>query len=570
MFGTIRRHQTWLWMIIIVPMIVSFILYFNPATKGGGGVSGLLKGGQSPYGTIGGQPVTQQQYDNAAADVMFPFVISGRQRPDPNSPEMKYQIYQRLFLLAKEDQLGIHPTADAAAELARRVLYSVMGPSAAYDDFVEKRLKPFNLTADDFDRFLRNEVGREQLRTLVSLNGRLVTPGEAESLFRVEHRQVVTKFVWFAASNYLHAVAVKPEAVADYYTNAIAAYSVPDKMQVSYVRFDASNYFAAATAAMTNLDREVEDLYAREGTNLFPQAKTPDEIKALARKELIRIAGLKEARRDAYEFADELDRRGNHMGDLEKLAQEKGLTVRNTVPFDEQTGPADLGLTNDLAAEFAAGAFRLTEDAPFYHEMITQDAAYVMELQKKFPSYIPVFKDIQDKVTTDYREVQAYDLALQAATNFNTTVAGELNVNNGVTLPKTFTDICNETGHKAESLPPFALSATNLPPGLEGRVDLKLLKQVGFSTTVGTVCEPVPVSGGCFVLFVEKMLPVDESLVKDGVTEYLGILRQAREGDAFNLWFDNQVRQDPGAVQIFSELVKKLRESQAAAQRPAR
>ena len=83
-----------------------------------------------------------------------------------------------------------------------------------------------------------------------------------------------------------------------------------------------------------------------------------------ARSATIILCHLNLARRDAYEFANELDGRGNHMGDLEKLAQEKKLTVRTTAPFDEQNGPVDLGLTNDLAQEFAAGAFRLTEDAP--------------------------------------------------------------------------------------------------------------------------------------------------------------------------------------------------------------
>jgi SurA N-terminal domain len=567
MFGTIRRHQSWLYPIFAVIIILPFLVYFNPSSRGGGGGGFLdmFKTRQSLYGAIDGQPITDQQYNAAEGDLAFMFAYQGRQRPDMTSPEMKNEIYKRVFLDVKADQLGIHPTADAAAELARKI----MGPAGSYDDFVEKRLKPLGLTADNFDRFLRDEAARQQLQYLVTLNGRLVTPGEAEGLFRAEHRQVATRFVWFAASNYLQAVTVKPEAVADYYTNTLAAYSVPDKVQVSYVRFDASNYFAKVQAAMTNLDRDVEDLYARETTNLFPEAKTAEEAKAMARKELIRANALKSALRDAYELADELDQRGNHMGGLEKIAQEKGLTVRTTAPFDEETGPGDMGLTNDYATAFATAAFRLTEDAPFNHEMKTPDAAYVMELQKKFPSYLPPLKDIQDKVTADYRESRAYELAQQAATNFTTTVAGELNVNNGVTLPKTFADICAETGHKADNLPPFSLSSTNLPPVLEGRVDLKLLKQVGFSTTVGAVSEPVPVSGGCFVLFVEKMLPVDESQVKGGITEYLGLLRQARQNDALNLWFDSQIRGDPGAASIFQKLNKEMRESQAA-QPPAR
>jgi hypothetical protein len=335
-------------------------------------------------------------------------------------------------------------------------------------------------------------------------------------------------------------------------------------VQVNYVRFDASNYFAAAKAALTNLDQEVDELYARNGTNMFPKAKTEEEVKALTRKELIQIGALKSARRDAFEFANELDTRGNHADDLEKLAKEKGLTLNTTAPFDEETGPADMGLTNELAQDFARAAFRLTEDAPFYHEFATEDAAYVMGLKKMIPSTIPPLQEIEAKVTSDYREAQAYQLAAQAATNFTTVIAGELNVNNGVTLPKTFSDICNETGNKAETLPPFSLSTTNLPPDLEDRLDLPTLKRAGFSTAIGSASAPINVQGGSFVLFVDKMLPVDESLVKDGVVEYLALLRGQRQNDAFQLWLNYQIQQDPNLVKIFNGLRDKARESASA------
>jgi hypothetical protein len=566
MFGTIRRHQSWLWPVLAVVVIVSMLGYFNPASRSGGGMLDFLKGKQSIYGAINGQPITQEQYENAARELLVPYVMAGRPRPDLDSPEMKIQIYRQLFLIAKEEQLGIRPTAQAAGDLA----LSIFRGAISYPDFVEKNLKPAGLTGDDFDRFLRHEIGQEQLRSLAGLNGSLVTPGEAEALYRAEHRALATKFVWFPASNYLNAVTVMPDAVAQFYTNEIAAYSVPDQVQVNYVRFDASNYFAQAKAALTNLDHDVEELYNQHGTNLVPGAKTPEEARARAGQEMIQFSALKLARRDAFEFADVLDQRGNHADDLEKLAKEKGLTVRTTAPFDEETGPADLGLTNDLAAQFAKAAFQLADDSPFSHDFITDDAAYVMGLKKKIPSAIPPLKDIEAKVTADYRGAQAYQLAAQAATNFTTAVAGELNVNNGVTLPKTFTDICNETGNKVQNLPPFSLSTTNLPPELEGRVDLQMLKRAGFGTAVGAASPPVNVQAGTFVLFVEKMLPVDETLVKSGVAEYLTMLRRQRQGDAFDLWLNEQAQRDPDLLRIFQELNTKMRDSAAASPRASR
>ena len=72
------------------------------------------------------------------------------------------------------------------------------------------------------------------MQVLVGSSGRLVTPGEAESLYRSEHRSLVTKLVWFSASNYLNAVAVTPAVLAQFYTNGeLATYRIPDRVQVN-------------------------------------------------------------------------------------------------------------------------------------------------------------------------------------------------------------------------------------------------------------------------------------------------------------------------------------------------
>jgi hypothetical protein len=558
MFGTIRRHQSWLWYIIVALMIVSFVVYFNPATRSGTGFRpGATEGN---YGVINGRPVTAEQFENARREFLLLFALRNR-RMDLDPAQMKFEIYQQLFINAKQEQLGINPSAQAAAAFARE---RILGNSVSYDDFVDKKLKPLGLTGDDFDRFLRHQVGTEQLKALAGVNGTFVTPGEAETLYRSEHRALATKLVWFPASNFLNAVIVIPDAVAQFYTNQLATYRVPDEVVVNYVRFDASNHFATATTALTNLDAEVEKYYDQQGTNVFPEAKTPEEAKAKIKQQAILQRALMDAERDAADFAVELDKRGNHAGDLEALAKERGLTVRATAPFDEENGPLDLKVPD----EFAKDAFELTDDAPYRGDIVGTDTVYVIGLKQKIASAIPALQDIEAKVTADYREIQAYQLAAQAATNLATALASEMNVNNGVTLTKTFADICAEKGAKAETLPPFSLSTTNLPTELEARVDLPTLKRAGFSTDVGSASRPVNVRDGSFVLYVEKMLPVDESQLKMELPQFLAYMREVRRSDAFNLWVNHQINQDPELVQELIALRKEMQNSAAAGSQP--
>ena len=56
MFGTIRKHQQWLWVIIIAGVIFSFVIFFGPAQPS---LSDLTGGGES-FGTLNGKPLTRE------------------------------------------------------------------------------------------------------------------------------------------------------------------------------------------------------------------------------------------------------------------------------------------------------------------------------------------------------------------------------------------------------------------------------------------------------------------------------------------------------------------------------
>ena len=51
MIGTIRKHSSWLWFIIIAAVIVSFVFYFSPSSRMGNGDSGGSY--QAPCSAVG-------------------------------------------------------------------------------------------------------------------------------------------------------------------------------------------------------------------------------------------------------------------------------------------------------------------------------------------------------------------------------------------------------------------------------------------------------------------------------------------------------------------------------------
>src|SRR2546425_1425406 len=117
MIGTIRKHQTWLWAIIITVTVISFVIYFGPQSR----VSGTSRG-PAYYGRINGQPISEEQMANARREIelRYFFMSDGSWFNELEAKrrgfDFEQQTYQWLLLIQKEEQLGVH----VSVEVARR------------------------------------------------------------------------------------------------------------------------------------------------------------------------------------------------------------------------------------------------------------------------------------------------------------------------------------------------------------------------------------------------------------------------------------------------------------------
>lgn len=540
MFGTIRRHQAWLWWIIAGITIVSFVI-LGPSGCNDLKLNGL--GGTGGYGKIGDHTITQEELRRAEREVLIRYYVANHRWPSSQSDfNVEREAYIRLFLIEKEKQFGIQVSPESMAEFARRII-----GDARLSDVVTQFLKPAGLDEEDFERYLAHEAGAQQLVSVAGLSGELVTPGEAEKLYREEHQELACAMISLSASNFLPVVTADNPALLKFYTNRMSVYREPERMQVNYVKFNVTNYWTETVKSLTNLESEVDMEVKGAGTNLFGHAKTPEESRAGIKDYIIRTNALAIARRDAANFANELyNMEPKKPENIETLARQKGLIVKTTEPFDEVEGPTNL----DVLFNFPKTAFQLTQDEPFGPAVPEQDGVYVLGFKKQFPSAVPPFKDVEAKVIEDFRYAQGAFVAEQTAKQYYNELT------NGLAHGKSFKALVAELGVKTESLPPFSLQTEKLPENLETRLTLGMLKQAAFSTEVGHVSPPARALHGVFMVYVEKKLPIDEAKLKKELPGFLAYMRQARQADAFNQWFMVQARQDPGfssAIQQVSE-----------------
>jgi hypothetical protein len=556
MFGTIRKHQTGLWIIIIALMTVSLLYFFLPGNSG----PGLGADGGGSFGTIGGKPVKSKEwYDTMREIELSHYVRSGNWPSGEDAGRAREsETLQRLLLIHKLKDLDIHPSDKAVAALMQEQLGDM-----PLSRFEQEHLARHNLAAGDYTRFLRHEVGIRQLIAAASVSAKFVNAPEAEVIYRKEHQETEVQLALFWGSNYLSKVVITNGAIGSFYTNRMFAYRVPERTIVSYVEFPATNYFAEADkelAGVTNFTEEINQRWSRWDTNdtflkddkglALPEAVAKQKIRDLFRTNHALIA----AHRAAAQFGMELYEMKpdpNKAENIEKLAAEKKLTVQVTKPFDGTSGLEEFEAFTNSASRaeesfnfrdtFRRAAFSLSNAAPVQFKpiagnpVIGPQAVYIMALKGKVEPKMQLLEEISEKVTNDYKLYTAQQLARDAGMAFAT------NVTNGLTLKKSFEELCKVENVNIVDVPPFS-DVTQSLTNFDARINLRQIQYFTRDMEVGKASQFIPFSAdGGYVLYVKARPKLDDVRVQAALPDFMGQLRIYRQNEAFQQWFRKQV-----------------------------
>jgi hypothetical protein len=557
MFGTFRKHQTWLWVFIIVVVSLSMVVFFSSDA----GISrNRARGGD--FGSINGRPISQEDYLNAHQEVKLAYFFQTGKWPtrdESSSGRLENETISRVFLIQKLSEMDIQVSEKSLALMEHAQLRE-----ASYETFEKEILRPNELSIVDYKRYVAHQSAIQQLFSAIAVPGRLATAAEAEALWRKENQQMAAQLAVFWTSNYLDKVAITNGAIGSFYTNRMAFYRLPERLALSYVEFSATNFFAEADSKigkLTNLNEIVSDYYfrGRMNTNLWTDtngAPLPEPAAKEKIKEEIRLnEALAAARRAAAVFGTQLmnQQDANKVSNLENLARTNNLTVKLTKPFDNRdagleefeddrnsAARSDDSTPESLRDVIRQKAFALTDERPIlFSPLVGKHAVYLIARQAKVPSEMQPLERIQDKVTADYKTFMASQLARNAGQAFHT------NLTNGLAMKKSFSDLCAAAKVKTVDLPPFSVSSRNLT-NIDTRINLRMLQSLSQETEIGqaSVFLPAqPQSEGGFILYAKARPPVDEAKLKTELPEFMNQMRVYRQNEAFQQWFRKQVEQ---------------------------
>jgi hypothetical protein len=556
MIGTIRRHQNWLWMIIIVATIVSFVYMFSPARQyGGRGQGGTTAAGD--YGMVNGEPVTAEQFAGARREGALFFRLRYGQWPatEEQKKAADRMADQRLLLDAEMKQYNINVTPEAAARYTKQMMGlrpDQAMPMEKFQDFVINELgRKGGLSLEDFNRFVVHQAGQEYLVALFGMSGKLITSQEAEFFYRRENAPMVTERVGFQTTNYYAKTAPTPAELEDFYNKHQAEYRVPDRIQVNYITFAATNYLVQADKTLgTNLDDRADQVYHQEGPEAFKddagKQLSSEEAVSRIKKEIRQYAALTEAKKVANSFLNDLsvnhdDAHPYTTEDLSTLAKAQGLTVKTTEPFDEKGGSKDI----DVAPKALHVLFSLRESDPDDKERSLlyapspligeSNAVYVIGLQKRIPSQMQTLSEVHDTVVKDYREDKSMELARAAGEKFAT--AAQTALGQG----QSFDSECAGENLMPKTLAPYSLNTPEIP-AVTNHTEFVQMQQTAFNLMTGQASKFIPTEDGGYVLYVKQRQAVDEIKMRDELPGFLTKMREQRQVAAFEQWFGREMQ----------------------------
>ena len=417
-----HRHSRWLFGLITIVIIVSFIgfmvpgsfLGFGPETGSGAGV-----------GTAFGKKVTYEDLKEVHRNLE----ICGQL----GFPVSETRIEQQFFiycLLEKAKQMGISASDKEVATALKQ--HPMLQSEGKFDmkkyTNLKNNLARFGINQKDMEDALRMLLIVNKLQNHVG-SSVIATPGEARELYRrfnTSYQMRVAEFQLAKAPQMVKPKAAKvaelpaaeQAAVTAFFKENAGKYNIPGWLDVMVVEFKYS--FFTAQAAKKATDKELIKFY-NANKSLFngkdgkPQAF--NAVKGKVRDEFVKIESADLAQRAAEDFAVETadaaaaaDKMADKVKAFRKIADRLKLAVMENpkVPFTARS-------IGSIHSTELVNALNQIAGNPVTKAVNTSDSACVGFLRSRTATRPAKIEEVLAQVRADLTQSKLYKAARKAA-----------------------------------------------------------------------------------------------------------------------------------------------------------
>ena len=267
MFGTVRKHSQPLWIVIIIMVVISFVVYFTPGydpfeNQGGTATEASVELSFARQQVLLDQAITMsQQFGGFLPPSLNAQVLAGQFRDQDLNRDgevdvsgLDYAAHMRLLRLRKAKDLGIR-ASDNMVKARLEQMFSNPNDQKfsqdAYTGFLTQYRNAGLLGSGDsgeeqFQELIREQITFQQLDNLMTRSVGFFTDEATADQQAMDNKLYTAQAVFFSTSNRIDSVTNLASISTNFYPTLIDQYFVQPKRQVAYVLFPVAPYLEAA------------------------------------------------------------------------------------------------------------------------------------------------------------------------------------------------------------------------------------------------------------------------------------------------------------------------------------
>ena len=282
MFGTIRKHSQALWIPIIIVIVISFVVYFQPNQPSGDQRSeaidelkfprqqvlleqalNLLQrfGGMLPPGFDASALANQMQPHNLMGN---DFQTQQKLGDLDDYPGLDFQAQMRMLRLRKASDLGIRVSLDTAEARLEKLFpqpdggfsqenfTSFLTPlaRAGFLHFDTEQKEVSEIGKKQFRQFILEGIIMEQLDELMTRSSGFFPDKAIEASLIEANKKYTAQAVFFSSSNHLasvtNAIDANSTIITKHYETMADQYRIEEKRIIGYVKISNAHYLPQA------------------------------------------------------------------------------------------------------------------------------------------------------------------------------------------------------------------------------------------------------------------------------------------------------------------------------------
>mgnify|MGYP001257405551 CR=1 FL=1 len=267
MFGTVRKHSQPLWIVIIIMVVISFVVYFTPGydpfeNQGGTATEADVELSFARQQVLLEQALNMsQQFGGFLPPSLNAQVLAGQfQDQDLNRDGevdvsgLDYAAHMRLLRLRKAASLGII-VSDNMVKARLEQMFSNPNDQKfsqdAYTGFLTQYRNAGLLGSgkggeEQFQELIREQITFQQLDNLMTRSVGFFTDEATADQQAMDNKLYTAQAVFFSTSNRTDSVTNFASIATNFYPTVIDRYAIPSKRQIAYVQFSVAPYLEDA------------------------------------------------------------------------------------------------------------------------------------------------------------------------------------------------------------------------------------------------------------------------------------------------------------------------------------